>query len=158
MAWLPWRRSKEAGGEHPISRFRREMDRMLDEFTRGFFPSLPFSTGLPTWEGTSGLALDVRETESEVIVEIEVPGLKPGDLDISVTETALTVKGEKKSERDEKEGDYHVTERSYGGFARTVQLPSPVDSAKAEAIHRNGVVTIRLPKTEKGKGRKIEIK
>jgi HSP20 family protein len=149
MAWLPWKRSRESGGEHPIARFRREMDRMLDEFGRGF---------LPSWEGISGPALDVRETESEVIVDVEVPGLGPADLDVSVTESVLTVKGEKKSERDEKEGDYHLTERSYGSFVRTVQLPAAVDSAKAEATHRNGVVTITLPKTDKGKGRKIEIK
>ena len=154
MAWLPWRRGKVSPPEHPTARFRGEMDRMLDDFTHGFFPP----SFLSTWEGTGGPAVDVRDTDAAVIVEVEVPGLKPGDLDFSVTETALTVKGEKRSELGEREGDYRLTERSCGGFVRTVQLPAPVDSAKAEATHKNGVVTITLPKTERGKGRKIEIK
>jgi HSP20 family protein len=128
------------------------MERAFDDFFRSSW--LPASWG----GGELGPALDVRETDPEVIVDVEVPGLAPGDLDVSVTDRMLTVRGEKKSEREEKEGDYHVTERSYGSFSRTVSLPATVDPDRAEASHKDGVVTITLPKTEKSKAKKIEVK
>ena len=136
--------------EHPLARFRGEMERVFDEFFRGW---LPWS-----WSPEYGPALDVRQTESEVIVDLEVPGLKPEDLDISVSENVLTVRGEKKAERDEKKGDYHVSERAWGSFSRTVQLPAPVDADKATATHKDGVVTITLPKTERSKAKKIQVR
>jgi HSP20 family protein len=153
MAWLPWRRTRHPEETHPVARFRREMERAFEDFFRGGW--LPgFWTGEPAW----GPALDVRETDSDVIVDVEVPGLSPGDLDVSVTDGVLTVRGEKKSERDEKEGDYRVTERSHGSFSRTVTLPATVDPDGAKASHKDGVVTITLPKTEKSKAKRIEIK
>jgi HSP20 family protein len=128
------------------------MQRMMDEFFRGWWTS--------PWAGeiASAPALDVREMETEVVVEAEVPGLKPDELDLSISDGTLSIKGERKSERDEKEGDYHLTERSFGSFSRVVALPAAVDADKAAAKYENGVVTITLPKTEQAKPKKVEVK
>ena len=152
MAWLPWKRGRRADVEHPVARFRGEMDRMFEHFLGGWCPTTLSGEGL--W----GPAIDVRETENEVIVDVEIPGLEPGDLDVSVTDGRLTVKGEKKLEREEKKGDFRLAERSYGSFSRTVDLPASVEAEKAEARHRQGVLTVTLPKTEKSKARKIDVK
>ena len=152
MTWLPWKRGRKAGVEHPVTRFRGEMDRMFENVLGGWLPTTLSGEGL--W----GPAIDVRETDNEVIVEVEIPGLEPGDLDVSVTDGRLTVKGEKKLEREEKRGDFRLAERSYGSFSRTVDLPAAVEAEKGEARHRQGVLTITLPKTEKSKARKIEVK
>lgn len=152
MTWLPWRCVKRVGVVRPISRLCGKMDRMVEKFLGGWFPTTL------SGEGPWGPAVDVRETENEVIIEMEIPGLEPGDLDVSVTDGALTVKGEKKLVREEKTGDFCVAERSWGSFSRRVTLPAPVDAEKAEAVHRQGVLTITLPKTEKAKAKKIEVK
>jgi HSP20 family protein len=125
---------------------------MFESFLGGWIPATL------SGEGPWGPALDVRETENEVVVEVEIPGLGPGDLDVSVTDGTLTIKGEKKLERNGRSGDYHLAERSSGSFARTVALPAPVEVAQAEAVHRQGVLTITLPKTEKSRAKKIEVK
>jgi HSP20 family protein len=153
MAWLPWRRPKGQGESlaHPAARFRRDMERAFEDFVSGAW--LPES-----WGGAALPALDMRETESDVIVDVEAPGFKPEEVDISVTDQTLTMRGEKKSETEEKKGDYHVSERSYGSFSRTVKLPAAVDADQATAQHKDGVVTITLPKTEKSKPKKIEVK
>ncbi|MHC5055953.1 MAG: Hsp20/alpha crystallin family protein [Planctomycetota bacterium] len=152
MAWLPWRRGRKADVEHPVTRFRNEMDRMFENYLGGWLPATL------SGEGPWGPALDVRETENEVIVDVEIPGLEPADLDVSVTDGRLTVKGEKKLESEETRGDYRLAERSYGSFSRSVSLPAPVEVEKAEAVHKQGVLTITLPKTEKSKAKKIEVK
>lgn len=152
MPWLPWRRSRAGEARHPLARLRRDMEGMFDEFWRGWAPSI-WGEGSNLWP-----TLDIRETDSEVVAELEVPGMKPGELDLTVTENALTIKGEKKAERDETEGEYHVTERGYGAFHRTVQLPAGVDADRAEARYKDGILTITLPKTEKSKVKKIEVK
>ena len=152
MAWLPWKRGMRAEVARPVARFRKEMDRMFEGFLGDWLPTTLSGEGL--W----GPALDVRETENEVIIDVEIPGLEPGDLDVSVTDGRLTVKGEKKLEREEKKGDYRLAERSYGSFSRTVRLPAPVEVEKAEAVHKQGVLTITLPKTEKSKPKKIRVK
>ena len=152
MTWMPWRCGKRAGVEHPATRLCGKMDRMLESFLGGWLPTT-FSG-----EGPWGPAVDVRETENEVIVDMEIPGLEPGDLDVSVTDGTLTVKGEKKLEREEKRGDFRLAERSYGSFSRTVALGVPVEAERAEAVHRQGVLTITLPKTEKSKAKKINVK
>ena len=83
--------------------------------------------------------------------------MDPKDIDISLSNGVLTIKGEKKQEREEKEGDYHLTERSFGAFMRAVQLPTEVQSDKIEASYKNGVLKITLPKSEEAK-KEIKIK
>ena len=152
MAWLPWKHGSRAEVEHPVKRFRSEMDTMFERLLGGWLPTTL------SGEGPWGPAVDVRETENEVIVEVEIPGLGPEDLNVSVTDGTLTIKGEKKLEREEKRGDFRLAERSYGSFSRTVALPMHVKADKAEAVQRQGVLTITLPKTEKSRAKKIEVK
>lgn len=90
----------------------------------------------------------------------ELPGLEEKDIDVQVTDDALTVKGEKKHEREEKRKDYHLPERSSGSFFRAIRLPAGVDSAKADTMFKNGVLTVTLPKTAeaKSKVKRINVK
>ena len=142
MKWTPF-------GE--LSTFRREMDRLFERFF-GEFPSLE----LP------GMAcaprLDVTETKDSLVVKAELPGLEAKDLDISVSGKTLTIKGEKKQEKEEKDEHHHLIERSYGAFSRMVELPTPVAPDKIKAAFKNGVLTITLPKTEEAKRKAISIK
>ncbi|GLS28456.1 Hsp20/alpha crystallin family protein [Mesorhizobium albiziae] len=91
---------------------------------------------------------------------MELPGIDQEDVDVSLTDRALTIKGEKKSEREESRKGYHVSERSYGSFYRSIPLPSGVDTDKANAEFKNGVLTVSLPKTREAlsRGKKIEVK
>jgi HSP20 family protein len=92
---------------------------------------------------------DLRETEKEFQFTLEVPGLDEKDIDISLSGNLLTVSGEKKNEHEETEKGYHRIERRYGSFSRSIRLPeNGVDTQKAEASYKNGVLTISLPKTE----------
>lgn len=152
MAYLPTKRAGRRMPAYPIRRFFGDMERMMDEFLGGWGPARE-SEGTVMWAP----ALDVRETDTELIIEIEAPGLKPGELDISVENSSLTIRGERKVEREENKGELRLSEREYGAFCRTVELPAGVQSEKASAKHENGIVTISLPKTEKSKAKRIKV-
>ena len=102
--------------------------------------------------------LDVSETDKEFIIRAEATGIEKDDIDITLTEGLLTIKGEKKHENEEKEEDYHLIERSYGSFARTLRLPSDVEHDKIDANYKDGVLKLVIPKPEKVEPKKIEIK
>ncbi len=104
------------------------------------------------------LAVDVIENKDEVIVKASVPGIKPDELDITLTGDLLTIKGETKSEEDIKEGSYVRKERRFGAFSRTLTLPTTVVSDKAKAEFENGVLTLTLPKAEEVKPKTIKVK
>ena len=87
-----------------------------------------------------------------------MPGLDPKDIDISLSDGLLTIKGEKKQEREEKEENYHLAERSYGSFARSIRLPGEIQSDKIGASYKNGVLKVTLPKSEEAKKKEIKIK
>ena len=152
MAYLPTKRMARRFPAYPVRRFFGDMERMMDEFLRGWVP-----TRKPEETTMWAPALDVRETESDLIIEVEAPGLKPGELDISVEDGSLTIRGERKLEREEEKGELRLSEREYGSFCRTVELPVGVQGDKATARDENGVVTITLPKTEKSKAKKIQV-
>jgi HSP20 family protein len=131
---------------------REAMDRLFEESfvrPRGW-------TG--TSEGAGTLALDVFEDENEVTVKASIPGIKPEDIDISVTGDVLTIKGETKEEKEEKQGNYHLRERRYGAFQRSITLPTQINADKANADFKNGVLTLALPKVEEVKPKSIQIK
>jgi len=100
----------------------------------------------------------VAETESELVVNVEIPGMDPKDIDVSLSEGTLFIKGEKKQEAEEKEADYHLIERSYGTFIRSIPLPAEVQSEKISASYKNGVLTVILPKSEGTQKREIKVK
>jgi HSP20 family protein len=131
---------------------RREMDRLWDSFfERG---ARSRTEGEREWYPS----LDVAETKNDVVVKAEVPGMDPKDIDISLSNGVLTIKGQKKQEREEKEENYHLIERSYGSFTRSVQLPGEVQSDKISASYKNGVLKVTLPKSEETKKKEIKIK
>jgi HSP20 family protein len=143
MEWRPFRE---------VSRLRREMDRLWDDY----FGS--GRRGLQPLQTEFSPAVDVTETAEAVVVKAEVPGMDANDINISVTGDVLTIKGEKKSEREEKEENYHVVERSYGSFSRSLSLPGAVNLDKIEAKYDKGVLTVTCPKKEEVKPKAIEIK
>jgi len=102
-------------------------------------------------------ALDVHETEDAYVVEAEVPGLDKKDIEITVLEDLLTIKGERKRDEEVKEDSYHRIERTYGSFQRSISLPNSVDSGKVAAHFKNGVLHITLPKREEAKPREIQV-
>jgi HSP20 family protein len=130
---------------------RKEMDRLFDRFWEGDFPALP---GFGEWSP----ALDVSETKDALVVKVEVPGMDPGDIQLSLHENTLTIKGEKKHEKEEKSEHVYRAERSYGAFARAIRLPASVDSEKVAASFKNGLLTVTLPKAPAAKGSVIPIK
>ncbi len=136
-----------------VSRLRREMDRFWDDFF-GPGPRGLMRPGSEEWTP----AVDVAETPEKVTVKAEVPGMDPKNIDISLVGDVLTIKGEKKSEREETKENYHLVERSYGSFSRALRLPAAVDADKIEANYEKGVLTVSCPKTEPVKPKAIEIK
>ena len=126
----------------------------MDNLVGGFFKDWDW----PTWGGSRWPALDIAETDNEIVVKAEVPGCKSDDIDISVHNNTLVISGQKKDEeKKEGKGIYHV-ERSFGSFRRELNLAAEVDPKKIEAVCENGVLTLRLPKSEKAKAVKIKVK
>ncbi len=146
-----WRPFKELAHFREFERMRREMDRFWDTF----FERRPARIDE---EAEFLPALDLAETANELVVKCEVPGLEPKDIDISLSDGMLTIKGEKKQEREEKEADYHLVERSYGSFTRSIQLRKEVQGEKISASYKNGILKITLPKSEEAKKKEIKIK
>ncbi|MBW1981750.1 MAG: Hsp20/alpha crystallin family protein [Deltaproteobacteria bacterium] len=102
-------------------------------------------------------AFDVSETEEDVIVRAELPGMNSKDIDISLTGDVLTIRGEKKRESEDKRENYHRKERTYGVFMRSFRLPVEVKNDAVDANYKDGVLTITLPKAEKHKPRRIKV-
>lgn len=135
-----------------LGKIRKEFDGIISRFFEG--------AELPDWPGDELFSprVDIKETEEAFEIIAEVPGLKAEEIELSLTGDVLTVKGEKKSEREEKEGSYHLVERSFGRFQRSFRLPGEVDRSKLGALHKDGVLTVTLPKSEKAGPAQIEVK
>jgi HSP20 family protein len=143
MEWKPFRE---------VTKLRNEMDRLWDDYfgsgRRAFKPL----------EGTWVPSVDVSETADKIVVKAEMPGMDIKNIDISLSGDILTIKGEKKTEREAKEENFHLVERGYGTFARSLQLPVGVEADKIEASYKQGVLTVTCPKKEEVKAKAIEIK
>jgi len=150
MAMVPVRKREREGGMDALARLHDE----VDDLFRSFFGEWE----MPFWGGRRWPALDVGETENEFVVKAEVPGCKADDIDISVHGNTLTISGEKKKEEEKKEKGYYHTERSYGSFRRNLVLSSDIDPDKIEAVCKDGVLSITLPKSEKAKAIKVKVK
>ena len=148
MALLPVKRRESERGS--LARLHDEMDDLF----HGFFSSWDWpSRGISRWP-----TLDVAEQDNEYVVKAEVPGCKADDIDISVHNSTLVISGEKKEEEEKKGKDFYHVERSFGSFRRELNLASDVDPDKIEAFCENGVLTVKLPKSEKAKAIKIKVK
>lgn len=160
--WLPsvWRRSEpslQTETDNPFYALQREMSRVFDDFSRSF-DLAPF--GGETGRGTFYPSIDVKEGEKEVAVKAELPGMEEKDIEVSLAQNSLTIRGEKREEKEDKGKDYWHRETSYGSFSRTIPLPEGIDTEKADARFKNGVLTVSLPKLEASilKNKKIAIK
>jgi HSP20 family protein len=154
MAWeiTTWKPFKELTPFKDFDRMRKEMDRLWGSF-------LEAGSRRRGEDGSEWYpSLDITETKNEVVVKAELPGMDPKDIDISLSDGMLTIKGEKKQEREEKEENYHLVERSYGSFTRSVALPKEVKHDKISASYKNGVLKIVLPKSEEAKQKEVKIK
>lgn len=129
---------------NPFSLLRREIDSLFDNFFRGFGGE-PIAKRI----GTFNPNVDVMEGDREVVVCAELPGIDEKDIEVSIVKDALTIKGKKSPERDEKGRDYYRMERSYGSFSRTIPLPAEIDMDRVEAHFKKGVLKVTLPKTVK---------
>ena len=135
------------GSEFPS--LRKELDRMFEGFTL----DVPFAA-----QGEWAPAMDITENQDAFTVKAELPGMDPKEIDVQVTGDVLTIRGERKQEKEEKKENYIRTERVYGSFSRSVRLPSAVDAKGVEAKYTSGVLNIRLPKTEETRKKKIDVK
>jgi HSP20 family protein len=137
----------------------REMMTLRDAMDRLFEDSFVRPSRLLWPElGRGELPIDMYQTANDVVVKASIPGLKPDEVDISITGDTLTIKGEHKEEKEAKEQDYLYRERRYGAFSRSLTIPVPVKTDKAEATFENGVLTLTLPKAEEVKPKQIKVK
>ena len=143
-----------AGAASPFMSLQREIDRLFDDFTRGI-PSMPTFGG-----NGAGLmpSMDVTETDKEIEITAELPGLEEKDVQINVADNLLTIRGEKKAEKEEKDKNYRVVERSYGAFERTLDLPDGVNADAIKASISKGVLKVTVPKPAPVQTKKIEVK
>lgn len=158
---IPWGNNKgseiaKRDEENPVFSLQRDVNRIFEDFWKRF--DQPFGA-FGRWDA-SGPRTDIAETERALEISVELPGLDQKDVDVSLTDSALTIKGERNSEREESKKGYHLAERSCGSFYRSIPLPSGVDTDKVNAEFKNGVLTVTLPKTQEALSRvkKIEVK
>jgi HSP20 family protein len=151
MNLIPWRNGNKSSSiqrmpaDEPFRAFRTEMDRLFDRFLGEFDTSFG-DLFTPTGEWVP--AFDVAETDDAFTVRAEIPGVDPKDVEITVAGNILTVAGEKSDKNEERGRGFFRSERCFGSFRRSIQLPATVDTDKVKAEHANGVVTIRLAKSE----------
>jgi HSP20 family protein len=160
---LPWSRERQtsiatrANDNNSVAALQRDLTRVFDDFWNGFEQTFGVPSG---FLGTRTPSIDVSETEKEFEVGVELPGLDEKDIDVRVSDDVLMISGEKRSERDEKRKNYHLSERVYGSFYRAIPLPSGVDADNIQARFSKGVLTVILPKAPDAleRTRKIEVK
>jgi len=142
--------------EYPLARpdfwgLRRSTDRLFDDFFRGF--GWPTSGMRGPWDlaqdllGTDWPRVNMSETDDEIQITADLPGVDRDNVDVSVTDNRITISGEKRAEEEKKGRGYYRIERSYGSFQRSLYLPSEVERDRVDATFKNGVLTVRLPKT-----------
>ena len=152
-AVTPWRPFMD------LTRWERDMDRMMEDFfgrrIRPWWPERFFRTDELDVRAP---AVDVFEEKDDIVVKAEIPGMDKDDIEVKLTDHTLTIKGEKKKEEETKQENYYRSERSYGTFLRTLDLPKDVHADKVKATFKNGVLEVRMPKTEEAKAKETKVK
>ena len=146
MSIVPWKPIDE------LTTMRRDLDSLWDRF----FPEKPFHERFTTYEWLP--PIDLTDTKDKFVVKAELPGLEAKDVEITLTDDILTIKGEKKEENEEKDEHHFFVERYAGTFERRIKLPTLVKTGKVDATFDKGVLTIKLPKSEETKTKEIKIK
>jgi HSP20 family protein len=148
----------------PWASFRNEMDRLFDRFTGiSGAPSLRRMSGMERYEGTSGFTIppvDITDDDKAYKIAAELPGMSEKDIEVSLTGDMLVLKGEKRQEREEKEKNRYLSERSHGTFQRSFVLPEGIDRDRISAEFSKGVLTLTMPKTPEAQKqqKRIEVK
>lgn len=144
---VPWKKRdtslRRERGEHPFDLLHREIDDLFESYYRGF--------GNHGLRSAGAAGFEVSETDDELRVKAELPGMDEKDIEVSLDENVLTIRAERKDEHEEKKRNYQVSEMSYGSFQRSVPLQAAVDRDRATAKFKRGVLTLTLPKTEQAK-------
>jgi HSP20 family protein len=142
-------------GRDPFSSFRREMDRLFEDFLAPAESRSFAGAGMATWP-----SLDVRETDQAYMVTAELPGLEQKDIELNLRDNVLTISGEKRQEKSDGDNGRSYVERTYGRFERVVPLGSDVDADRVEATFKNGILTVTVPKSAQArdKSKRIEIR
>jgi HSP20 family protein len=158
----PWSRGGLTPfGRDPFASFRYEMDRLFDDF---FSPvageGRNFAAPAQSAAAVLRPSIDVDETEQAYRVNAELPGLTEKDVELNLRDNVLTISGEKRSEREEEKGGRRYAERSFGRFERTIPFPAEIDAERVDAVFKNGVLTVTLPKNTKAQeqSRRIEVR
>lgn len=160
---LPWRRKREdtalsRESTNPIVELHRRMDELFNDFFEGFgLTRWPFSERGERFALTP--SVDVSETDDEITVSADLPGMDEKDIEVTLDNDVLVLRGEKKREHEEKKRNYHLVERAYGEFYRRIPLPADIDAEKVKARFSKGVLTVSIPKKPeaRSRGKKIEI-
>ena len=139
----------------PFVSLQREIDRLFDDFTRGFPTFATLAGNGPT---TLMPSVDVTETDKEIEITAELPGLEEKDVQVNLSDNLLTIRGEKKAEKEQKDKSYRLVERSYGSFERTLQLPEGINADAIKANISKGVLKVTVPKPAPAQAKKIEVK
>lgn len=146
---VPWRR-RDRDLMPSFGTFRREIDDLFSRFFGEEALPAPFQREfLPV--------IDISETDKEINVKAEIPGVDPKDLDISISGSALTIKGEKKVEKEEKGEGFHRVERSFGAFSRSFTLPCEVEEDKIKASYKDGILSLKIPKSPTAQKKSITV-
>ena len=160
---VPWRSEKRGPparreGADPVGSLQSDINRAFELFWRGV--DLPPAGAWSLAAGSTLPKVDVSETDKAVEIKAELPGLEPDDIEVSIADGAVAIRGQKKAEREAKEKDYVLRERSVGIIERTVPLPDGLDTDAAEASFKNGVLTLTIPKTPEAQAavRRIPVK
>lgn len=154
MSLVRWNPVRElANFPSDILSMQKEINHMFDRFFRG---GTVADDGIMT---TNWLpAVDLIEKDDEFVAKVELPGVNKDDVKITMQDNILTVRGEKKEEKETRQSNYHRLERSYGSFQRSFTLPNAVKADKVEAQYKDGILTITLPKSEEAKRKQIEVR
>ena len=153
MSLVRWNPARElATWPSELFGLQREMNRMFDHVFR--YDTRDDDTGFSAWTP----AVDIAEHDDEYLVKVELPGVNKDDVKITLENNILTIRGEKKQEKETKKENYHRIERSYGSFQRSFTLPTSVKSDKIDAAYKDGILQIALPKAEEAKPKQIEVK
>jgi HSP20 family protein len=139
-------------GDDPFVRLWTDIDRLFSSFVQG--------PGLPGWQpdGTVGLPMEVYEEENKLKVVADLPGVEENDVTVELAGNVLTIKGEKRTDQERSQEGYHLAERRYGTFSRSLQLPYEIEADKVQASFRNGVLTVTMPKPAEQQAKRIEIR
>jgi len=158
----PTKETKAVAPRRPImdlGRWERDMDRMMEDFFgRKFRPWWPERWFRADEFDIRAPVVDVFEEKDDIVVKAEIPGIDKDNIEVNLSDHILTIKGQKKKEEEVKEENYYRSERSYGSFIRTLELPKEVHADKVKANFKNGVLEVRMPKTEEAKAKEIKVK